>query len=135
MNERVLVCGGRSWQYRAVVFAALDRLHETRRIKVLMQGGAEGADALAKEWARDRCVPFMEFPADWRRHGKKAGPMRNQQMLEEGNPTLVAAFPGGRGTADMQRKARAFGVTILEFQDSGPISAAPHNVQALENMG
>jgi hypothetical protein len=37
--------------------------------------------------------------------GRSGGPKRNQQMLEEGKPDLVLAFPGGRGTADMVRRA------------------------------
>ena len=43
---------------------------------------------------------------DWKKYGKKAGPLRNQQMLEEGKPDLVVAFPGGNGTADMVRRAK-----------------------------
>ena len=56
------------------------------------------------------------FPADWIRHGRAAGPIRNEQMLREGCPDLVVAFhddPGlGRGTADMVRRALAAGVPV-----------------------
>jgi hypothetical protein len=41
--------------------------------------------------------------------------MRNQQMLDEGRPTLVVAFPGGRGTADMMRRARVAGIEVIEI--------------------
>ncbi len=41
-------------------------------------------------------IPVMTFPADREKHGRAAGPIRNKQMLEEGKPDLVAAFPGGR---------------------------------------
>jgi hypothetical protein len=34
-------------------------------------------------------------------------------MLEYG-PDLVVAFPGGRGTADMVRRAKAAGCEVLE---------------------
>ena len=50
------------------------------------------------------------FPADWKVRGRAAGHIRNQQMLDEGRPHLVVAFPGGRGTADMVRRARAAGI-------------------------
>lgn len=45
-------------------------------------------------------------------NGKAAGPIRNQRMLDEGKPDLVVAFPGGRGTADMVRRAKAAGVPV-----------------------
>lgn len=99
---RALVCGGRDFTDREMVFRALDEL----RPLVIIEGGARGADALARQWALDRGVKFLEFPADWQHHGKKAGPIRNAMMLEEGKPDMVIAFAGGRGTDDMLRKAR-----------------------------
>jgi hypothetical protein len=50
--------------------------------------------------------------ADWNTHGRAAGPIRNQRMLDEVKPELVVAFPGGRGTADMVRRAREAGVNV-----------------------
>jgi hypothetical protein len=45
-------------------------------------------------------VTVEAHPADGKKHGRAAGPIRNQKMPEE-KPELVVAFPGGRGTADM----------------------------------
>ena len=45
---------------------------------------------------------------------KKAGPLRNQRMLDEGKPDLVVAFPGGGGTKDMVRRSVKAGVPIHE---------------------
>jgi hypothetical protein len=53
----------------------------------------------------------------YQEYGKGAGPRRNKQMIEEGNPDLVIAFPGGRGTADMINRARAAGVRVIEVQE------------------
>jgi hypothetical protein len=52
--------------------------------------------------------------ADWS-IGRKAGPIRNQRMLDEHAPDLVVAFPGGRGTADMVRRARKSGVEVAKI--------------------
>lgn len=104
---RVLVCGGRSFNQFELVARVLDALQVT----VLMQGGAGGADRLALEWAQERGVPVITFPANWRL-GKRGGPMRNQFMLDEGKPHLVVAFPGNTGTADMIEKAEAAGVRV-----------------------
>lgn len=118
MNGRyylLLVCGGRDYRDRATAFAALDEANvevERRGQRLyVMQGGAEGADALAREWAQDRCVPWVTFPANWRRDGKRAGRVRNQDMIDQ-RPASVLAFPGGAGTADMIRRAFELDVTI-----------------------
>jgi hypothetical protein len=109
---RVLVCGGRDFFDNRAVSDCLNALDP--RPAVLINGGAPGADRAAWLWAkRQPDVQCLVFNADWGIHGKAAGPIRNQRMLDEGKPTLVVAFPGGRGTADMVRRARAAGVPVL----------------------
>lgn len=109
---RVLVCGGRDYADAQNVAKTL----ATYPIGALIQGGAAGADRLAKLWAMKHNVPLSEFKADWLKNGKAAGPIRNQRMLDEGKPDLVIAFPGGRGTADMVRRAKAAGIRVIEVQ-------------------
>lgn len=127
---RVLVCGGRNFRSRAQVSRELDRLHAEHPIAALMQGGATGADQFAKEWAMTKPeIQRFECKAKWtdlshadaiirtRRDGTKydakAGHRRNARMLEW-TPDLVVAFPGGDGTADMVRQAKAAGIKIVE---------------------
>lgn len=115
---KVLVCGGRDYFDRERVFAVLDGLHGERAIALIIHGGARGADSLAGEWADSRGVEqtgdrFKIAPLDWQILGPKAGPLRNQQMLDECKPDLVVVFPGGRGTACMLRLAKAAGVKTL----------------------
>lgn len=102
---RVIVCGGRNYNDVREVDAALDPLlaRHGKDGLTIVTGGASGADSLAYMWACEHGVRFERFPADWRQ-GKKAGPIRNQQMLDAG-ADLVVAFPGGSGTADMVRRA------------------------------
>ena len=111
---RILVCGGRDfddWELLSETLYPLLTAHCT-----VIEGGAKGADFLARVFAKWRGVPVEEYPADWRRHGKAAGSIRNEQMLAEGCPDLVVAFPGGVGTADMVRRARARHVRVQEVQ-------------------
>ena len=112
---RVLVCGGRDYRDRARAYAELDRL--PREGLVIITGAANGADSLARDWcfARDG-VEIEQYPADWKTYGKAAGPIRNQQMIDEGRPDLVLAFPGGRGTADMVKKAKAANIPVTEVK-------------------
>jgi hypothetical protein len=112
---RVLVCGGRTYSDDTRLFAVLDKLHGGAGIDLLIEGGANGADHLSWAWSVLRGVPSQRFEADWENQGSFAGPMRNKRMLDEGKPDLVIAFPGGRGTADMVRKARKAGVQVVEI--------------------
>lgn len=88
--------------------------HQT--ITEIIHGNAVGADWLAKAWAISAGIPEKSFPAKWSEYGKAAGPLRNQQMLEEGMPDVVVAFKGGAGTADMVRRAKEAGLKVLEVE-------------------
>jgi hypothetical protein len=110
---RVLVCGGRDFGRWDVLLATLDDLHAQRPIDVIMHGGAPGADTMAEDWAKLRGAFNLPYYAAWKKHGRAAGPIRNQLMLDEGKPDLVVAFPGGAGTADMVRRATAAGVPVV----------------------
>jgi hypothetical protein len=115
----LIVCGGRDYADAATVWRVLDRIHRERGISLILEGGASGADRLARQWAEDRGVMFKTYPAQWGKHGRKAGPMRNAEMLAWEYLSGVVAFPGGRGTADMIRQARAKGVTVWEPVSGG----------------
>jgi YspA, cpYpsA-related SLOG family len=114
---RVLVCGGRDFKDKDLLEKELDKIHEPKffnpgNIKLLIQGGASGADYLAREWASTKAVGVRTFKADWYKYRLRAGPIRNKQMLDEGKPDLVIAFPGGKGTADMIRQATVAKVKV-----------------------
>jgi hypothetical protein len=119
---RILVCGGRDFFDEERAFAELDAIAPT----YVIEGGQRtrnvhgeiigGADFLAYRWASARDVPGCTYDADWTSHGRAAGPIRNQQMIDDGKPDLVVAFPGGRGTADMVRRAKAAGIPVREVK-------------------
>jgi len=120
---KILICGGRDFYKFSLLKDTLEDLFsnvlEEDEEVVIIAGGAPGADFLAKVFALDEYkenwwLSYKEFPADWKTHGKAAGAIRNQQMLDEGEPELVVAFPGGNGTADMVKRAKRAGVKVLE---------------------
>jgi hypothetical protein len=112
---RVLVCGGRHFNDFKRVWKKLTEVNAETPITCIISGGCSGADQFAKDWADAGSVPSKIFKADWAL-GPAAGPLRNQQMLDEGKPDFVIAFPGGRGTADMVRRAKAAGVRGIEVR-------------------
>ena len=109
---RILVCGGRDFFDYPYVCEVLKKYEG--KATVVITGSGRGADKLGEEWADDWELPLLRFPANWEYFGKAAGPIRNQQMLDEGKPDVVVAFPGGRGTADMVRRAKSAGVRVEE---------------------
>jgi len=118
---KVLVCGGRYYDDATTLFRVMDRIHAETPITMVIHGDAPGADTLAGAWTIDQPahINLRIFPADWSLYGRRAGPIRNKQMLAEGKPDLVVAFPGGAGTTSMVRLARNAGVRVMEIDGKG----------------
>ena len=116
MGRRVLVCGGQDFNDSNKLFEVLDQEHDRNPFDLVITGGSRGADWLGHYWAIKRGIPCKVFPADWMTHGEAAGPIRNQQMLDESKPDVVVAFPGGSGTADMINRAALAEVPVVRVQ-------------------
>ncbi len=129
----IAVCGSRKpaslsppWRMpMAIMF--LDQLlgadAAAGKITLLVEGGAEGFDRWAGAWALARGVPHKMEEADWKTHGLAAGPIRNQHIIDHFKPTLLIAFPGGKGTRDMVKRARAAGLRIVFPDPDAPLDA------------
>lgn len=118
MSLRVLVTGGRDYDDFDYVCGTLTALHHARGVALIIEGGATGADRLARRWATSHAVPCLTFKANWTRDGKAASPIRNQYMLDEGCPDITVAFPGGVGTNDMVRRTKIARVEVLDLRES-----------------
>ena len=105
---RVIVCGGRDYNDWPRVSQAI---YELPGDAVVVTGGATGADMLALRAAVALGLAIEVHDAQWRLYGRGAGVRRNQKMLDAG-ADLVIAFPGGKGTADMVRRAERAGVPV-----------------------
>lgn len=67
----------------------------------LVSGASGNVDLAGEEWARGNGIPIKRFPADWDKHGKAAGPIRNREMAEYAD-VLIAIWDGKtKGTANM----------------------------------
>jgi hypothetical protein len=110
----VVVTGGRNYDDKAKLFHVLNSMG----IIHLYVGDASGADALAVEWARYHSIPYTVFKADWDKHGRAAGPIRNGEMLAAaGVNAIVVAFPGGRGTMNCIANALRRGMAVVRVVD------------------
>lgn len=107
---KTIIAGGRDYQLSHEDHKALNRLRESIPITEVVCGMARGADLGGHAWAKVLGIPIAEFPARWNLHGKRAGPMRNQEMAKYAE--ALVAFPGGNGTADMVRQALGAGLLV-----------------------
>lgn len=115
---RVLVCGDRNWNNMNIIERELRKLPSDT---IIIHGAAKGADTIAKFVAERIGLEIINegkgFPADWKRYGRAAGPIRNQQMINEGKPDLVLAFheniSESVGTKDMVERARKSRIKVL----------------------
>lgn len=117
MGLIVLVSGGREYIAWDTVNSVLTEIHKETPIDKIVHGGARGADTLGGKWARENGVVEKVYKADWGTHGKAAGVIRNQEMLDSNTVELVIAFPGGKGTSDMVSRAKKSGIEVKEIQN------------------
>lgn len=121
---RVIICGGRDFKDFDKGKAILDLLlgpYTSYKDGVfptltVIEGGAKGADTMADEWLSDnRYSRHIKRKADWEKHGRAAGAIRNREMLGD-DPDLIIAFPGGLGTENMIKQAKKAGVPVLRVE-------------------
>jgi hypothetical protein len=106
MNPLILCCGGRSWSKWGIVNRTIYLLREIVGVFRVIHGAQRGADRMAGHVAAYYGLDVEVIHADWHKHGKAAGPIRNTAMLES-KPDYVIAFWDGasRGTLDTIQKA------------------------------
>ncbi len=114
---KLIIAGGRDYKLTSHNFLKLEDILSFYWISEVVSGGATGADECGEWWAAQHNIPVKQFPADWKTHGKVAGPIRNKQMAEYAD--AVALFPGGRGTESMYQEAIKAGMQIFDFRGKG----------------
>ena len=108
----IIVAGTRTFDDYPLLSAWLDALRVFYGDVVIVSGAAPGADRLAEKYAKRNKIPVKLYPADWKAHGRAAGPIRNQQMCEIAD-VLLAFWDGqSRGTANMISLAEAKGIPV-----------------------
>lgn len=125
---RIIVCGPRDWDDRDRVWQVL--FAETMPTDVIIVGGAWGVDAIARDWALYTGRRVLIFNADWDKHGKAAGPIRNGEMITDGGGERLIAFQrlnySTPGTSNMIKQALTARLPVSVFAETGAaITPAP----------
>lgn len=118
---RLLVCGGDRALPRDTVFQVLDFLTGREDVELMIHRGADGTEAAAEEWARERELASLRLPAQWKKRGERAGPVRDVQMLHL-KPDLLVVFPAAPGADELVRRARDAGVLIARATERGEVT-------------
>ncbi len=112
MLYRVIIAGGRDFNNKIVFSEEVDKIVEELGIDniEIISGHSSGADSLAEVYAKKHNIPLKIFPAEWKKYGKAAGPIRNKQMLDyslEEESVLIAFWNGiSKGTRNMIDRAK-----------------------------
>lgn len=127
----IIVTGSRDYTNENLLHMAL----KYTNADLILQGGASGADSIARNWAERNQTPCITYSADWKAYGRSAGPIRNAQMLDalldigredSGEVDLrVLAFTNkpiaeSRGTKNMCRLAYDAGVRVVLYSPEFP---------------
>lgn len=119
---RTIIAGSRTITDPAVVEEAVRA--SGFKPSVVLSGAARGVDTLGFDWGWANGVPVESYPADWKKHGRAAGPIRNQQMAERAD-ALIAVWDGeSRGTKDMIRRALSGGLKVYIHDVTTPNSVS-----------
>ncbi len=111
----LIIAGGRDFNDYDLLCQSLDHLlkNTDKSMITVFCGMAKGADNLGMLYADTHGITVKFFPADWDKHGKKAGILRNQEMIDAGATHLVAFWDQkSKGTADMIARAKRAGIQV-----------------------
>lgn len=124
---KTIIAGGRDFNDSVYMEQCL----EEHNITEVVCGKAKGADTQGENWGIAHNVPIKEFPAEWNRYGRGAGPIRNEQMGDYAE-ALIAFWDGrSKGTHNMIKYARNKGLHVTVYNYETPVQEKPEYVKGL----
>lgn len=121
MRFQVVIAGGRDFSDYQLLCQKCDIFFRDKTPTAIISGMARGADSLGVQYAQEHGIQIMQFPADWAGLGKRAGMVRNLQMLDVAD--AVIAFWNGvsRGTGHMvsEAKKRGLPLRVVRYREKG----------------
>lgn len=105
---RVIIAGSRTIHRYDILLEMIEECGWN--ITTVLSGGAKGVDALGERYAEEMNIKLEVYPANWQKHGKAAGPIRNRLMAERAD-ALIAIMDGySKGTGNMIETAAKLGL-------------------------
>lgn len=97
---KLAVIGSRGFCDFEKLNSELTILNTSKKISVIISGGAKGADSLAENWAKEHGIPVRVILPDWKKFGRGAGPIRNKLIIDECEQSI--AFWDGQSKGTLQ---------------------------------
>ena len=109
---KVIIAGSRDFDDYELLRKYCDFYLQSQTEIEIVSGTARGADQLGERYAKERGYPVKQFPADWDKHGRSAGYIRNEEMAKYGD-ALIAFWNGNsKGTEHMINLAKQYNLKI-----------------------
>ena len=110
---KLAVVGSRNFNDYDLLKSKLDQIHSKKPINLIISGGARGADLLSEKWAKENNIETLIFIPDWNKYGKKAGYLRNEDIIKNCD-AVVACWDGeSRGTLSSINLAKKYNKSCL----------------------
>ena len=107
---KVVICGSRSIKDTDYVRNCIEQ--SRLDITEVISGGAGGVDTIAYWWAQLKGIPCTMVRAEWRKHGRSAGVIRNHEMVKVADAVIVIWDGVSLGTKNTISQARIAGKPV-----------------------
>lgn len=114
---KIVVAGSRSITNKNLVYQCIEKSNVA--ITEIVSGCARGVDSLAEAYAADHDIQIMPFWADWPKHGKSAGPIRNKEMAEYADAAIIVWDGQSNGAQNMIENMRSVGKRVILWDSRG----------------
>ncbi len=112
MGFDVIIAGSRDFNDYDLLRKKCNLFFANKHPTSIISGGARGADSLGRKYASEKGIPCVVMPAQWDTYGKKAGYLRNNEMLKRAD-ALVAFWDGSSpGTQQMIQISKHKGIPV-----------------------
>ena len=115
MIKRIVVAGSRDYnnydESKSYIDFCVSRIRKKYEI-IIVSGGCRGADMLGERYAKENGFKVEKYPADWKKYGRTAGPIRNKQMAEVCDYAICFWDGKSEGTKSMIEFAAKYGKPI-----------------------
>lgn len=109
---RTIIAGSRTLSDIQQLYLALNNCSWSSQISTVISGGARGADFLGQLFAKQFNLPLEIYAADWTKHGRSAGYLRNVQMAEKAQALIALWDQKSSGTRHMVEVALNLGLVV-----------------------